>query len=241
MPKILTPLSLFNNLDVSLPTFPVILSSKQTDDVRIEYMNFSGRETGCGRVQIAAAFAYDVQSPAAGTVLIFPDSTDTIDEEVLRFFVTCGYTALMVDYRGEWKDTVFSTRYPSNVSYANTAKCGRQKDYVDDSADKTSWFEWVGIGLYARKFIQERTGSRNIAVVGIRDGGEIAWKLGVAGEFSCIIPVCAAGWKAYNGISKYLNEDPDLDEERYRFIAGIDSQAYAVSYTHLTLPTIRLV
>ena len=90
MPKILTPLSLFNNLDVSLPTFPVILSSKQTDDVRIEYMNFSGRETGCGRVQIAAAFAYDVQSPAAGTVLIFPDSTDTIDEEVLRFFVTRG-------------------------------------------------------------------------------------------------------------------------------------------------------
>ena len=237
MPKILTPLSLFNNLDVSLPTFPVILSSKQTDDVRIEYMNFSGRETGCGRVQIAAAFAYDVQSPAAGTVLIFPDSTDTIDEEVLRFFVTRGYTALMVDYRGEWKDTVFSTRYPSNVSYANTAKCGRQKDYVDDSADKTSWFEWVGIGLYARKFIQERTGSRNIAVVGIRDGGEIAWKLGVAGEFSCIIPVCAAGWKAYNGISKYLNEDPDLDEERYRFIAGIDSQAYA---PHVKCPVLML-
>jgi len=205
--------------------------------MRIEHLNISGRETGCGRVQIAAAFAYDVLSPAAGTVLIFPDSTETIDEEILKFFVSQGYTALMVDYRGEWKDATFVTRYPSNVSYANTAKCGRQKDYVDDSADKTSWYEWVGIGLYARKYIKERTGSDNIAVVGLRDGGEIAWKLGVAGEFACIIPICAAGWKAYSGISKYLTEDPVLDEERYRFIAGIDSQAYA---PHVKCPVLML-
>ena len=237
MPKILTPLSLFKNFDVSLPTFPVKLSSTQINDMRIEHLNISGRETGCGRVQIAAAFAYDVQSPAAGTVLIFPDSTETIDEEILKFFVAQGFTALMVDYRGEWKDATFVTRYPSNVSYANTVKCGRQKDYVDDSADKTSWYEWVGIGLYAQKYIKERTGSDNIAVVGLRDGGEIAWKLGVAGDFSCIIPVCAAGWKAYSGISKYMTEDPVLDEERYRFIAGIDSQAYA---PHVKCPVLML-
>ena len=115
MPKILTPLSLFKNFDVSLPTFPVKLSSTQINDMRIEHLNISGRETGCGRVQIAAAFAYDVQSPAAGTVLIFPDSTETIDEEILKFFVAQGFTALMVDYRGEWKDATFVTRYPSNV------------------------------------------------------------------------------------------------------------------------------
>lgn len=237
MPKILTPLSLFKDFDVSLPTFPVTLSSNQIDDMRIEHVNISGRETGCGRVQIAASFAYDVQSPAAGTVLIFPDSTETIDEEILKFFVSHGYTALMVDYRGEWKDATFVTRYPGNVAYANTAKCGRQKDYVDDSADKTCWYEWVGIGLYARKYITERTGSDKIAVVGLRDGGEIAWKLGVAGDFSCIIPVCAAGWKAYHGIGKYSNDDPELDEERYRFIAGIDSQAYA---PHVKCPVLML-
>ena len=237
MPKILTPLSLFKTIDVSLPTYPVMLSSTQIDDIRIEHLNISGRETGCGRVQIAAALAYDVQSPAAGTVLILPDSTETIDEETLKFFVSQGYTALMVDYRGEWKDTTFVTRYPSDISYANTAKCGRQKDYVDDSADKTSWYEWVGIGLYARKYIKERTGSDNIAVVGLRDGGEIAWKLGVAEQFSCIIPICAAGWKAYAGISKYITDDPVLDEERYRFIAGIDSQAYA---PHVKCPVLML-
>lgn len=224
-------------MDVSLPTFPVTLSSSQIDNVRIENVNISGRETGCGRVQIAASFAYDVQAPAAGAVLILPDSTETIDEDILKFFVSHGYTALMVDYRGEWKDATFVTRYPGNVSYSNTAKCGRQKDYVDESADKTCWYEWVGIGLYARKYLAERTGSDSIAVIGLRDGGEIAWKLGVAGKFSCIIPVCAAGWKAYDGIDKYSKDDPVLDEERYRFIAGIDSQAYA---PHVKCPVLML-
>ena len=66
-----------------------------------------------------------------------------------------------------------------------------------------------------------------MAVVGIRDGGEIAWKLGSVKEFACIITACAAGWKAYSGVCKYDTDDVKMDEERYRFIAGIDSQAYA--------------
>ncbi|MDE6001710.1 MAG: hypothetical protein K2G96_05285, partial [Clostridia bacterium] len=104
---------------------------------------------------------------------------------------------------------------------------GRYKDYADISADRTCWYEWVAVGIYARKYLVERTGGEDIAVVGIRDGGEIAWKLGVAKKFSCIITACAAGWKAYAGVSKFKPDETELDEERYRFIAGIDSQAYA--------------
>ena len=133
----------------------------------------------------------------------------------------------MVDYRGEWEGSEYSTVYPDNVGYANTVNCGRAKDFVDESAVKTSWYEWVAVGIYARKFIVQRTGSENIAVVGLRDGGEIAWKLAVAKKFSCVIPVCAAGWQAYSGVSKFKSDEQKLNNERYRFIAGIDSQAYA--------------
>ena len=227
MPNILTPVSLWNNFDCSLD----LQSEKVFDGVynglHIERVTFLGRDTGAGRVKIAAAFAGDAASSVNGTVLILPDSKDTIDLELLKFFVKHGYSALMVDYRGEYGECEFYTRYPENVSYANTQSCGRFKDYVDDSADKTSWYEWVAVGLYARKYIAERTGSEDIAVLGIRDGGEIAWKLAVAGNFKCAIPVCAAGWKAYNGINKYSQKEVDMDEERYRFIAGVDSQAYA--------------
>lgn len=227
MANILTPLSLWNDFDNLLDTEAKIISTKESGVMTVDSIELLGRDTGMGRVRIAASFAWNSQSPARETVLIMPDSCDTIDEEVLEYFVSKGYSALMVDYRGEWKDCSFYTSYPENIDYANTFKCGRRKDYVDDSADKTCWYEWVIVGLYARKYITERTGDDSIAAIGFRDGGEIVWKLGVAGKFSCIIPVCAAGWSAYRGISKHISKEPAMDEERYRFIAGIDSQAYA--------------
>ncbi len=227
MPHILTPLALWNNFSCSLDTACELVSTQEKGGITFEKLKFSGRETGEGRVRIAAEFAYNSKAMAEETVIIFPDSTDTIDEGLLKMFVDRGFSALMVDYRGEWEDCDFFTVYPKNVEYANTAICGPHKDFVEEIADKTCWYEWVAAGLYARKYVEERTGSQSIAVVGLRDGGEIAWKLGVAGNFSCIIPVCAAGWKAYSGISKYLPDELELDYERYRFIAGIDSQAYA--------------
>ena len=227
MPNILTPISLWESFNSSLSTMPEVLSSREESGIVFERVNFSGRDTGSGRVLIAAEYAYDKENPSEETVLIFPDSKDTIDEETLKMFVRRGYSALMVDYRGEWADCDFYTRYPQNVEYANFTKVGRHYDFVDDSAVETCWYEWVAVGIYAGKYIRERSGSGKVAVIGMRDGGEIVWKLGVADDFECIIPVAAAGWRAYFGRSKYSSVELDLDQERYRFIAGIDSQAYA--------------
>lgn len=227
MPKILTPVSLWSNFDSSLDLNPQTDFEGVYSDVKVELIYFDGRDTGEGRVKIAAAFAYNDAVADCGTVLVIPDSKETIDIEVLKMFVKRGYRALMVDYRGDWEGCNFHTVYPENVFYANASRCGRYKDYVDDSAVQTSWYEWAGVGLYATKYIRERTGMDSIGVVGIRDGGEIAWKIGVADKYACIVPVSAAGWRAYNGTSKYEQEETPLNEERYRFIAGVDSQAYA--------------
>lgn len=227
MSNMLTPTAMWGNFDDSLPVNAKTLSSSESDGIKIERVAFDGRETGEGRVRIFACYAYDAKNPERETVMIFPDSANTVDEELLKLFVRRGYSALMVDYRGVWEGCEHYTYYPQKVSYANFRDCGRSKNYVDDSADRTCWYEWVAVGIFARRYLTERTGCEDIAVVGLRDGGEIAWKLGAARKFSCLIPVCAAGWKAYEGISKYLPDEPEMNEERYRFIAGIDSQAYA--------------
>ncbi len=227
MPNILTPLQIWNNFDDSLPLECATVGEVTEGNIIIERVRFSGRDAGDGRVSVYASFARDVKSPSTECVLVFPDSVKTIDDEVLKMIVRRGYSALMVDYRGEWEGTENYTVYPQSIEYANTAKCGRSKDYVDNTAIETCWYEWVAVGIYARKYIVDRTGNENIAVLGLRDGGEIAWKLGVAKKFACIVPVCAAGWKAYEGISKFKPDEHQLDEERYRYIAGIDSQAYA--------------
>ncbi len=227
MPNIITPVALWSSFDDTLDVFPEILSAVDEDDIRLEKLYFQGRQTENGRVKIAAAYARSLSNPAAETVILLPDSKDTIDFGLIKYFVKQGYSVLMVDYRGIWDNCDFYTVYPECISYANLQQCGRHKDYVDESADKTCWYEWVAIGIYARKYLIERFGNCEIGVIGIRDGGEIAWKLGVASNFSCIIPVSAAGWHAYAGKNKHISEEVRLDEETYCFIAGIDSQAYA--------------
>ncbi|MDE5789186.1 MAG: hypothetical protein K2H78_02090, partial [Clostridia bacterium] len=227
MSNILTPITLWKKFNDRLEVMPVTLGERVDDGIKFEYLNFSGRDTGMGRVTIYGVLATKEVNPAHECVLILRDSYDDIDEGLLAYFVKCGYSALCVDYGGERDGVERYTQYPSNVGYANVVKCGRYKDYVDFSAEQTCWYEWVAVGIYARKFLIERFSTQNIGLVGIRDGGEIAWKLAYAARFSCAVTISACGWKAYKGLEKCKGQEPEFDEERYRFVAGIDSQAYA--------------
>ena len=225
MSNILTPISLWKNFDDTLPLNCKILGEKVDGEVKIQYLRFDGRDTGKGRVSIFGAYAEPINSTCLDCILILPDSLETVNEDLLKFFVGKGYSAFMVDYRGKVEGVENYTIYPENVSYANLAQAGRRKDFVDESADKTSWYEWVSVGRYAYKYLNERLNGGNIGVVGIRDGGEIAWKLIASVKFSCAVTISAAGWKAYEGYNKSSTAEPVLDEERYRFIAGIDSHS----------------
>ncbi len=227
MSNILTPFSLWKDFDVNLDCLPEVVSEKTEDGIKIEYLYFYGRQTKYGRVKIYAAFASSAVAPAESTILLFSDSSCTIDEELLKFFVKHGYSVLMPDYRGRAAGTKNYTVYPDDVSYANYFEAGRHKDYVDEDAIHTSWYEWVGVARYAYKYLEEREDVGRIGTAGIRDGGDIVWKLITMVNVACAVTISAVGWKSYAGFSKFSTSEPVLDGERYRYIAGIDSQAYA--------------
>ncbi|MCD7729467.1 MAG: dienelactone hydrolase family protein, partial [Clostridia bacterium] len=227
MSNILTPLSLWKDFDASLDCSPEVISSKTEDGTKIEYMYINGRQTQKGRVKIYAAFACSQSAPSDSTVLLFSDSQGTVDEDLLKFFVKSGYSVLMPDYRGRADGVNHFTIYPEDVNYANYFEAGRSKDFVDEDAFHTSWYEWVGVARYAYKYLEEREDVGRIGTAGIRDGGDIVWKLITMVDAACAVTVNAVGWKAYNGYSKFSTSEPILDGERYRYIAGIDSQAYA--------------
>lgn len=227
MASILTPISLWKNFNDKLEVMPVSLGERVEDGIKFDYINFSGRSTGMGRVTVYGVLASKEINPARECVLILGDSLDEIDENLLAYFVKKGYNALCVDYGGERDGVERYTQYPDNVRYANEIECERHKDFVDESADKTCWYEWVAVGIYARKFLSEKFNTESIGLIGIRDGGEVAWKLAAVAQFSCAVTVGAYGWRAYRGYEKFLDNEPQFDDERYRFIAGIDSQAYA--------------
>ncbi len=227
MSNILTPVSLWKNFDDSLDVNASVLSEKAEDGVRIQYINFFGRQTAVGRVKIYAAYACSISSPSDDAVILLSDSNSGIDEELIKFFVMHGYSVLMPDYRGRSEGCEQYTVYPEDVAYANADERGRYKDFVDDDASRTCWYEWVAVARYAYNFLTRRGDISKVGAVGIRDGGEIAWKLAATVNLACMVTVCAAGWKTYSGYNKFGAAEPSLDDERYRFIAGIDSQAYA--------------
>lgn len=227
MSSIITPISLWKNFNDKLEVMPVTLGERIDDGIKFEYLNFSGRDTGMGRVTVYGVLATKENNSPKECVLILLDSTEEIDEQLLAFFVKSGYNALCVDYGGEREGVERYTLYPNNIKYANAVKSARYKEFVDGAANQTCWYEWVAVGIYAGKFLREKFSTDKIGLIGMRDGGEIVWKLAYAAQFSCAVTVSACGWKAYKGLEKFSGKEPEFDDERYRFVAGIDSQAYA--------------
>ena len=92
MSHMITPVTLWKTLDLSLDVRPAILREVEDGDVKIEYINFSGRETGEGRVLVYAAYAYSLSAPSNDGILILPDSDKGIDLDIIKMLVSHGYS-----------------------------------------------------------------------------------------------------------------------------------------------------
>lgn len=223
---IFTPQTLWADFDDSLSLDARIVANHSLKNCEIQYFCFNGREVDGERVSICAAFARPENLDIRDFILVLPDSQQTIDELLIAYLVDQGYCVLMVDYRGV-SDVDLYTQYPDSISYANKQKAGESYLQCLQSAKETCWYEWTAVARYAYRFIKEKFGAENIALLGIKDGGEIAWKLASQVVFSCFISVNAVGWLAYRNDPKFAYTIPEMSDERYQFLSCIDSQAYA--------------
>lgn len=224
---ILTPITLWKDFGNELFTETVSREERCDDGIKYEYVNFYGRTTGKGRVLIYGVLAVSAENPSKDCLLLLQDSCADIDEKTLAYFVKKGYSILCVDYAGKRDGCERYTIYPEDVSIANIENCKYNKNFVKETAKETCWYEWTAVGAYARQFLSDRFATENIGLIGICDGGEIAWKLAYVAGFSCAITVNACGWRAYRKISKFNGGNPNFDDNDYKFVAGLDSQSYA--------------
>jgi len=226
--RLLTPVSLWKNFSDLLELSPSTIKEEVENGVKFEYLYFYGASTGAGRTLIYGVVASRDGEPSGESVLILRDKGEVLDKNLLIYFVNKGYNAMFVDYSGKRDGVEQYTKYPNNVSYANLEEC---KNYSSApyGANKTCWYEWVAVGIYARRLLAQKFSSEKIGLIGIKDGGEIAWKLAAVENFSCAVVVNACGWLSYSGIGKFgaAESDTDLGDEAYNFIAGVDSQSYA--------------
>lgn len=216
-----TPVTLWSDFDDTLPLEEEVVS----EEGNVKEAYFYGRQTQKGRVKIFSRMYSPGGAEEYPVVMLFFDTGMPVDEVFVLRLVEAGYGVLCVDYCGDDGTDTF-TRYPEDVDYANFCRAGRRFRYVDDTAKQTAWYEWAAVARYAVKYLRSLPQVTNVGAIGIRNGAEVLWKITPYAELACFISVCSGGWLAYRGFGKYEGA-PEFDEERFRFIAGLDSQSYA--------------
>ncbi len=225
--SILTPKTLWKDFDDTLTLKESVLSTNAINGVNLNFIYFSGPKIGNERVRIFGVYANNVIKNK-GSILIIPDVNEQVDYELVLQYAREGYNVLSIDLQGFVKDKKDFTKYPDSISYANYEKSGDYMWYATKTAKQTSWYEWVSVCRYAISFLKEKSKNHKIGVLGIKFGSLIAFMLSATDKrVDCSCNLFGGGWLAYKGITKFSGKDIEINEERRRFLAGIDVQSYA--------------
>ena len=236
--KILTPITLWKDFDESLPITEEVISERELEGGTLcRELYFTGRQTLSGRVKIYAKYFIPVGVESFPVVMILFEAGFAFDEKLVSRFTAQGYGVFCVDYCGDMGSGK-CTYYPRDVDYANYTRAGIAMEFAVPTAKETSWYEWAAVARYAARYLSEREEVTKVGALGLRTGGEVLWKIAPYAPLSCMIAVCAAGWLAYRDIEKFAEGGKKtFDEERHRFIAGIESQSYA---PHVKCPVLMI-
>ena len=228
--KILTPTALWTDFNDSLPLKESIVNEMVYDGIIYSEIYFSGRETESGRVRIYGLYARPQKMPSGrkiSGVLILPDCTETVNLDTVNYYVRQGYAVLMVDYRGAYPGVPEYTNYPTEIDYANLKQAG-DIFHIERTAKECCWYEWAAVAKYSAVFLQTRAEVDKIGLIGIKQGANVGWQ-SLFGDkrISCFVSVYGIGWQAYKGVFRHITGDIELDDERYRWLGGVDAHVYA--------------
>lgn len=231
--KILTPVTLWDKFSSNLPLNETTLLSETIGNAVFNYVYFSGRNVGSSRVRIYGIYA-EQKNVKASTVIILPDVSGTVDVDLITHFSNLGFNVLSVDLAGKRDGVLDYTVYPEKISHANFENCSETFNFVKTTAKDTCWYEWCAVAKYAISYAKSKSPNAKIGVLGIKHGANVAWQLTATDErVNASAFVSGAGWLAYKNVFKHSGEEIVLDDERCKFIAGVDMHTYA---QHVKVP-----
>lgn len=234
---ILTPLAIWKGFDSSLILKSSTVSELTIDGINYEEVYFSGRQTTIDRVRIYGCYA-KAKENTNSTILIVPDYSSTVSDKLVLYFAKRGYNVLMIDLRGKFGDSKDYTVYPKDIIYANYEF---SRDYlyaVHDDAYHTAWYEWSACVKYAISFILDRNKNAKIGLLGLKNGANVCWQVAATEDrVKAVSFIFGAGNLAYKGIYKNVDQEPQMTDERFKFLAGVDMQSYA---QFVKIPTLFL-
>ncbi len=236
--NILSPTAIWKDFTVPFVPSAEIIDTKKEEKATYTKLYIQGQSGGDEVTKIFATLVRPNKRTKTPAIILLQDFECGYDQKLVEAFVAQGFSVLSVDLAGD-SENEFFTVYPSALYYANYKAVKHDICAVEASADKTCWYEWTRVARYALKYLANQT---FVTKIGGFASGEVAtalWQvIGTSDELACATFVLNAGWRAYRGVYKFGGDvEPQFSDDMYKFIAGIEPQAYAM---HIKTPVLML-
>ncbi len=234
---ILTPVAIWRDFLIEGAPNARVIEQKKSGGITFTDLKIDGRPTKDGRVSIYARFVKKGQDDCPA--ILFLSDFGKSDDAVVEDLAKKGYAVLNVDIAGKAQNKMLFTEYPESISYANYENVKDELYSIKEDAKNSCWYEWTAVAKYAIAYLRETEKIIKVGGLGIGEVATVMWQ--VAGTDNSLDAVCFAlnaGWNTYRGRFKFAGEvEPQFSDDIYKYIAGIDSQTYAM---HVEKPILML-
>jgi hypothetical protein len=237
MGELVSPIELWKDFNVKLDDDNNnIISEKDLGDGYVQrQIYFTAYKTEGGKVRVFAQFYFDkktINKSKKAPVIFFLGSP-------VRFYQTLkfiknnlkGVSVFTIDYFGYQAGADRYTIYPQCLEYANFEKAQDILNTVKDSPKDTPWYVWTAMARRALTLLEQipEVDIQKIAILGIKTGANLAWKIGATDSRACcIISMFNTGWLGYDFLyKKGAESDQEIPEERSLYLAALSTQSYA--------------
>lgn len=237
--SILTPTSIWKNFSIKEDIGAETICQKKQGDIIYTSLNIEGKSLDDGTVNIYAELARKNNSEKSPAILLMEDFSINPDKTLTKNLIKQGYIVFCVDIAGFKEGKEFYTDYPASIDYANYEKSKDNLFSVEKDAINTCWYEWATVLRYALKYLKSLDYVSKIGGLAISHVATALWHVaGVCEDLDSVVFAFNSGWLGYKEILKFGGMvEPQFNDDKYKFIAGIDPQSYAM---HISCPVLML-
>ncbi len=237
--KILTPTALWKNFELPEIVGANIIEEQNSENIIISKLYIEGRKVKDGSVSIYAELMRGSKETNCPAILLVEDFEINRESKLLKDLISKGYAVLLIDLAGYKEQKQNYTVYPQSISYAVYDNSKDNLYSIKKDAKNTCWYEWCAVLKYAVKYLKSLPNITKVGALGACKVSTALWQvIGSDQNLDAAVLALNFGWIGYKGIYKFGGMiEPQFTSEACQFIAGIDSQSYAM---HIKTPTLLL-
>lgn len=237
--NILTPVAIWGGFKTDIVPTCTVVDQKKSGDISITRCFIDGRKINDQSVRIFVTITKSMKNSSVPAVVLTEDFDVGYDQWLSKDLAKKGYMAVSVDLAGQCEGKEYFTEYPESIEYANYQKTKDNLYTIKKDVGQTCWYEWGCVLRYVISYLKEQREITKIGAFGIAESSTALWHVaGFDDNLSCVAFAMNAGWIGYRGIYKHDGKvEPQFSDNMYKFIAGVEPQAYA---SHIKCPTLVL-